>query len=207
MLHVRSSTIGLLATLLSTQAYAVSVNIDFDGFPRGVFAAGIEDGFNISASGGRPFVDGAPSFPDAGNPGQGVFNDQSGISTTTLSFSRVSGGVFDFVGLDLNDFFFSVGGTVTARGYVSNVLMDTDNIGFGHTWQSIAGSPTFMVGIDLLEIDLPANWSGGSVANVDNVRLDIPATLNVSMPEPASASLLLLASVGLMSRRYRRVIG
>ncbi len=201
-MNTRGRLFLIVAATIPSIASAQIIDIDFAGNAGSGLLPGNEIGANT------PIAPGAPSSTAiGGETGAGlIYNTTTNELDFDFEFSGLSGGLFDAAsGIHFHtaspgtDPFNETGGITfnLNSGTDPNVLLTTPLIAIGATSGNVAGTATLSDAqeADLLAGNLYLNIHSGTF-NGGELRANL-------VPEPATASLLLVAGVAALRRRCR----
>ena len=195
----KSTLVGVCTAMLMALAPAVqagTITIGFDtltGSNNDAFSSYSESGYTVTATGG----DWYKAF-GYGNPTPDLFAGP--IGSPSASTLRITGSVFNLLGLDLSCNNGSPCGA-SFSGYSGGNLVASGGVNFPYTGSFVFttfGSP-ISGAFDTLDITL-APGVGTSSMNIDNIVLETS-----QVPEPASLTLLGTGMVAAALRRRRRL--
>ncbi len=201
---------GLTVGALAPAADAVTVTIDFGNthipnfLPTQTYS---EDGFTFTVNSGTEWAirNAGSGFP-VGNPPSGLVagDAEPNLPGDYISVKEDNGSLFTFDAFDYASFGSSLADSVDFVGLVGGVptelLADITKSGDDFI---VAFNPLFGNPID--ELRIVAKTDGATALIMDNFVFTTVSASSSIIPEPATASLGLLALGGLMMRRRRLV--
>ena len=197
---------GIVALGLgAAPAHAAPVTITFETAPLEYFTAPVvESGFTYAPASGSLYV--SPN----GLPGQDMEGDGSGGGGVLGLTSNMTGGTFQFVGLDFSAYNVAAGtpGTISVTGLLGGATVGSDSYTlaavdvFPYTnWTTERATNLAGRVVDTLLISLPGSATDDAFYdNIDNVQLD-----TTTVPEPASLAVLGAGLFGLTVLYRRRM--
>jgi hypothetical protein len=184
--------------------YADAATVTFDAQPIGAISSFTEAGFTISSMVGDPGD--VATIQNVGPPNDNVVVDgnPNDVFGSLLVITKTGGGLFSLVSLDVANLSnpgspipVSPGGGF--RIEVSGVPGGDDVFGPGSS-TFVTESPTDLMNISELDINLVSSTPDGATFAVDNIVLSSASVI----PEPSTWAMMLLGFAGLGFVGYRR---
>jgi hypothetical protein len=199
---------SVVVTSLSavTPICATAATITFDTQPTGAISSFTEAGFTISSTVGDPGD--VATIQNVGAPNQNVVVDGNPFDVfgTLLVIKKTGGGLFNLKSLDVANLS-NPGSPIDVfpgsgfRIEVSGVPGGDDVFGPGSS-TFVTESPTDLMNISELDINLVSSTPDGATFAVDNVVLSSASVI----PEPSTWAMMLLGFAGLGFIGYRRAV-